>query len=164
MPTHKAGLLFINKTSNSRSLSNSKSDAVLKEIHQHVQKSRDFEHEKEIRRQARKARLSSYGWAPIRVAPRIAAAIGDGTQVSAVIPTSIARGSHGIATESDIDCDNDDRGLAVDCIGTRHGDYALPPGPIIPLVRNGSLEPFGQFRVPMSTEKHQVLDCEFSPF
>jgi hypothetical protein len=161
MPTHKAGLLFINKTSSSRSLSNSKSDADLKEIHKHVQKSRDFDREKEIRRQARKARLSSYGWAPIRVAPRIAAA-GDGIQPPPVVPSDSTNRLTDIATKPDIDRDKDDKGLAVDCIAKRHGDYAVHPGAITP--RNSSLEPFGQFRVPMNSEKHQVLDCEFTLF
>src|SRR5436309_2770934 len=69
MPTLRGGLLFVNKTPFSSSLSNNRDDSDgLKEIHKHVQKSRDFEKEKENRRKLRKARLLPL-WTPISVAP-----------------------------------------------------------------------------------------------
>ena len=72
MPAHNnGGLLFVNKTSLSRSFSNSKADADdLKEIHKHVQKSRDYGKEKETRKKLKRARLLSSRGTPISVAPR----------------------------------------------------------------------------------------------
>ena len=69
MPAHNADLLFVNKTSSSRSLSNSKADTEhLKEIQQHVQKSRNYRKEKAERREVKRARLLSLGWTPISAA------------------------------------------------------------------------------------------------
>ncbi|EXJ61404.1 uncharacterized protein A1O5_11719 [Cladophialophora psammophila CBS 110553] len=152
MPANKAGLLFVNKTPLSKSLSNSKGDLESsREIHKHVQKSRDYEKEKENRRKLKRARLFSLGWTPVSVAPR---------QTPASAPLSVhpetpsSKGTHSVALrphviqsrEADADC----------CTPARPQDDVPKLSLVMPSW--GSLDPFGQFRVPMNVEKHRILE------
>ncbi|KIW95895.1 uncharacterized protein Z519_02960 [Cladophialophora bantiana CBS 173.52] len=153
MPANKAGLLFVNKTPLSKSLSNSKGDLECsREIHKHVQKSRDYEKEKENRRKVKRARLFSLGWTPVSVAPR---------QTPAPAPLSVhpeetpsSKGTHSVvlrphviqSRETDSDC----------CIPARPQDDVPKLSLVLPTW--GSLDPFGQFRVPMNVEKHRILE------
>ncbi|KIW73391.1 hypothetical protein PV04_01517 [Phialophora macrospora] len=152
MPSHKAGLLFVNKTSSSRSLSNSKGDSErLREIHKHVQKSRDYEKEKENRRIARNARLLPLGWKPVSVAPRQAPG-------AAPLPTPPETPLSSEARPSTIDLDAIQREGAES--KRRHRDPCLDEVPKLALAlpSNGSLEPFGQFKIPMNAERHRILE------
>jgi hypothetical protein len=152
MPSHKAGLLFVNKTPSSRSLSNSKGDSDhLREIHKHVQKSRDYKKEKENRRNVRNARLLPLGWTPVSVAPRQA----PGT---APLPTPPETPSSKEVRSSAIDLDAIQREDADSkrCHLDPHLDEA--PKLALALPTGGSLEPFGQFKIPMNAERHRILE------
>jgi hypothetical protein len=153
MPTPKAGLLFVNKTSSSKSLSNSKGDLDgLREIHKHVQKSRDYEKERENRRQLKRARLLPLGWVPISVAPKQA-------------PVAIA-----LPTPPETPAVKDVRPLVTTNLGAvrqqqedgslNEADEQQDESPALSVVMPtaGSIEPFGQFQVPMNAEKYRILD------
>ncbi|OAP56065.1 hypothetical protein AYL99_09244 [Fonsecaea erecta] len=157
MPAHnKAGLLFVNKTASSKSLSNSRGDLEgSRQIHKHVQKSRDYEQEKENRRKLKRARLFSLGWAPVSVAPR---------QTPASAPLSDAPppspGIRSVALRPRV---LQRRETGSDCCTTPDGSKHDTPKhdtPKLSLIMPaaGSLDPFGQFTVPMNLEKHRILE------
>lgn len=154
MPAHKAGLLFVNKTPSSRSLSNSKGDSEsLKEIHQHVQKSRDYEKEKENKRKLKRARLLPVGWTPITVAPKQA------PPAATALPTT---GPNKPPSKNPVP-------LAIRIDATRRAEAdsrcCASPGCshalstlALAIPTGGSVEPFGQFRVSMDAEKHRIME------
>ncbi|KAJ9607263.1 hypothetical protein H2200_008336 [Cladophialophora chaetospira] len=154
MPAHnRGGLLFVNKTPSSRSLSNSKTDTEdLKEIHKHVQKSRDYGKEKEDRKRLKRARLSHIRWTPVPVAPRQAP-----TAAARPIPlpeTAVSNGSRPPAIEFDVNQREEfDHEL---CKHGRRKDDA--PKLLLAPSGRGSLEPFGQLTISTSTEKRRILE------
>ncbi|KAH0843885.1 hypothetical protein FOPE_08735 [Fonsecaea pedrosoi] len=153
MPPHKAGLLFVNKTPESKSLSNSKGDVESsRQIHKHVQKSRDYEQEKETRRKLKRARLFSLGWTPVSVAPRQTPA-SEPLPVLSEAPPS--KGAHSVALRPHV---HRQREADADCCTTPDRPKNHVPEVSLVIPSWGSLDPFGQFRVPMNLEKHRILE------
>ncbi|KAK4941162.1 hypothetical protein LTR10_018835 [Elasticomyces elasticus] len=143
MPTHKSGLLFVNKTSRSKSLTNSRDDTEgLREIQQHAQRSRDYEKEKERRKRLRKSNLP-LGWVPISSEPTRSLTLGH--RRIAETPTII---KHEVVEKI--------RPL----VGPCPKDEAKHGTPILSATTptGATVEPFNQFRISMNTEKYRILE------
>ncbi|KIX95709.1 uncharacterized protein Z520_08416 [Fonsecaea multimorphosa CBS 102226] len=159
MPAHKAGLLFVNKTASSKSLSNSKGDVEdSRQIHKHVQKSRDYEKEKETRRKLKRARLFSLGWAPVSVAPRQTL---DSAPLPVLSDASPSKGTRSVALRPHV---NQRREADSECCATPEGPKHDVQKLSLVMPTGGSLDPFGQFRIPMNLEKHRILEYFVSKF
>ncbi|KIW24401.1 uncharacterized protein PV07_10119 [Cladophialophora immunda] len=153
MPAHKAGLLFVNKTPSSKSLSNSKGDLESsRQIHKHVQKSRDYQQEKETRRKLKRARLLSLGWTPVSVAPRQTPA---SAPLSVSSDTPPSEGTRSVPLRPHV---HHRREADAGCCTTTDGPKNDVPKLSLVMPTWGSLDPFGQFRVPMNVEKHRILE------
>lgn len=153
MPAHNnGGLLFVNKTSFSRSFSNNKGDAEdLKEIYQHAQKSRDYEEERETRKRLRRSRLLSSGRTPIAVAPR---QVPSAATLPTPPETPISNGVRPLAIAFN--------GMGSEQLDHGHCKSTLRENgvPSLSLVTpsGSSREPFGQFNISMNAEKYRILE------
>lgn len=154
MNAKSVGLLFVNKTSLSKSLSNSRADSQdLREINQHVQRSRDLGRERQSRRRVKKSSIP-LGWTFLPPPPP-STAIGPVLRI-ADQPCSTTSGtskkSHtGISTvQNSKTCSHDHN----------------PTSPLLDIVRPSgtSVEPFGQFTVSMNAEKHRILQYFVTKF
>lgn len=151
MPTNNTAhdLLFVNKTSSSKSLSNNKGDVDgLREINKHVQRSRDYEKERENRRNLRRARLLPLGWAPYSIT--------HGQSLGTNPPSTLA-------AEVTVDSlPSPPETPETEEIGpVRSKPHVIPEAEtLLSLVVPtwGSVEPFGQFKVSLNAEKHHILE------
>lgn len=151
MSANKVGLLFVNKTPTSKSLSNSKADSQdLREINQHVQKSRDLGKERQNRKRVKRSSIP-LGWTSLSSlplpTPDSGACITDKPR-SVVVELEVED-----ALETPKECD--DR-ITTQSPKTRSHD---PPSQLLQILRptQSSVEPFGQFRVSMDAEKQRIL-------
>lgn len=150
MGANSLGLLFVNKTSLSTSLSNSKADSQnLRRINQHAQKSRDLGQERQNRRHVKRSNIP-LGWtllpprpSPTAINPALrvteqACSVGDDTLER---PKDINTGVNTFQRTQT--CSHDD-------------------GPSTSLLRilrptERPVERFGEFTVSINAEKHRIL-------
>ncbi|KAI1623649.1 hypothetical protein EDD37DRAFT_609861 [Exophiala viscosa] len=144
MPTHNPGLLFVNKTSRSKSLTNSRDDIEgLREIQQHAQKSRDYEKEKKRRGRLRTSKLP-IGWASISSASTRTLTVGH-PRVPADTPA--------IKKDDEVE---ENRNL-VDLCPKEDAKHDTPN--VTTITPSGAtVEPFSQFQISMNTEKYRILE------
>ncbi|KAI1611496.1 hypothetical protein EDD36DRAFT_497367 [Exophiala viscosa] len=144
MPTHNPGLLFVNKTSRSKSLTNSRDDIEgLREIQQHAQKSRDYEKEKMRRGRLRTSKLP-IGWASISSASTRTLTVGH-PRVPADTPA--------IKKDDEVE---ENRNL-VDLCPKEDAKHDTPNVSTI-TPSGATVEPFSQFQISMNTEKYRILE------
>ncbi|RVX69911.1 hypothetical protein B0A52_05746 [Exophiala mesophila] len=144
----RLALLFVNKTADSKSLSNSKADTDnVREINQHVQRSRDLIKERLKKRRLSRSRLP-LGWI---------------TSNAASHPLSPALRSAWVTDDAVTDQDVADNEERSDISAADHSpavQFFLENSPstlslLSPKVV--AMEPFGQFKVSMNAEKHRIL-------
>lgn len=144
MPTQEPGLLFVNKTSRSKSLTNSRDDTEgLRQIQQHAQKSRDYEKEKEQKRRLRRSKLP-VGWAPI-------------SSASTKPPASDHPGIHSATPKVEKDALTEEDGHVANIATTDEPEDGRSDLAIM-TPEGASVEPFGQFKISMNTEKYRILE------
>lgn len=149
---NKVGLLFVNKTSSSKSLSNSKADSQdLREINQHVQKSRDLGRERQNRRRVKRSSILPLGWTSLSPTH---------SPSHLLLPSPTNPVLH--ATDqprSTVDKAALDISIPKSCDDSTANHGHDPPSPLLQVIRpsRSSVEPFGQFRVSMDAEKHRIL-------
>ncbi|KAK5048262.1 hypothetical protein LTR84_005932 [Exophiala bonariae] len=154
MNANSVGLLFVNKTSLSKSLSNSKADSQdLREINQHVQRSRDLGKERKSRRRVKRSSIP-LGWTFLPPPP-------SPTTIRPVL--RIADQPHSITSETSKQghtSNSTSQGLKT-C-----SHDSCPTSPLLDIVRPSgtSAEPFGQFTVSMNAEKHRILQYFVTKF
>ncbi|KEF60274.1 uncharacterized protein A1O9_05124 [Exophiala aquamarina CBS 119918] len=155
------GLLFVNKTVSSKSLSNSKADSQnLREINQHVQKSRDLGKERQNRRLVKRSGTLPLGWTSLAPCSHSHSHSHLTLPLATIDPdlqaTDKAQSRSAVEQEA-LKGPIPDRNAAKSTRTHSHGHD--PSSRLLQVLRpsRSSVEPFGQFRVSIDAEKHRIL-------
>ena len=148
-PKSRGDLLFINKTSRSSSLSNSRNESSgAKRINQHVQRTRDLERERKARRERRKAALLRAPPSPPESASPGTSTITSEESQSLPTPPESPDEHEVVAGPSRPRYNSEDYNVE-EIVTPTSLDLVIPAG--------GSVEPFDVVKVPLDNEKYNIL-------